>query len=496
MSFSGDSPSSLSGSSLPEPQLSAEPSLLLDLPPELIDNILCHLSPYDLSAISATCQHLHKHALSDVLWHPLVQENVPGVTLSSPHPCSSYHELYIAHDRLWFLPRQKIWFCDRDLTGRLMLVRYDPRRSCIEGYQLLASRGRPLHQSFLEGDVLISEFDPKVKLHLDKPVLQFRLGEMAPTQFTSRPGANRFADEMPVTLDDRLDALFSNFMLTRELRKEEAEESLRSPFPYGNIWPPPSVPSKYHVSGSSTQVTEEGIFVNTPASRPQRREDVSERFFRVRQWMEMAGGLARVGMAAGMTGIFNMLRLSRLTAAGGIPGVHVGEELITYSTLDPKLYTPTPLKPWRGIWVGDYSTHGCEFLLVHQPDDEIPLTDEELGLVRRDTETEQAWEARRTEGRTFQGRLEAIKLTGDPNVPRGEITFVADDLGPDGLADGPPADPRFSDVRTVRSQGHIANTGFTQDQYVESQLMLVSHDRLAQHWVGFGHARPIYEGGM
>ncbi|KAF4331757.1 hypothetical protein FBEOM_14474 [Fusarium beomiforme] len=443
-----------------------ESSLLLGLPPELIDNILSHLSPYDLSAASATCRDLHKHALSDVLWYPLVQENVPGVTLTSPHPSASYHELYIAHDRLWFLPRQKIWFCDRDLTGRLMLVRYDPRRGCIEGYQLLASRGRPLHQSWLgQGDVLIHEFDPKVKLHLDKPLLQFRVGERAPEDFLNRPGANRFADEMPVALDDRIDALFSNFMLTRELEQEEAQESLNSNFPYGNIWPPPSIPSKHHVPGSSTQVTGEGIVVQTPSTRPQRRSEVSERFFRIRQWMEMAGGLARVGMAAGMQGIFNMLRLSRSTAAGGIPGVHFGEELITYSTLDPELYTPTVLKPWRGIWVGDYSTHGCEFILIHQPDDETITTDEELGLVRKDSESEEEWEARRVEGRTFQGRLEAIKLTGDPNVPRGEITFVADDLGPDGVVDDAPPDPRFQGMRTVHSKGHIANTGFTSGRH-------------------------------
>ncbi|EXM35568.1 F-box domain [Fusarium oxysporum f. sp. vasinfectum] len=464
------------------------PPLLLNLPPELIDNILSHLSPYDLSAISATCRDLHKHALSDVLWYPLVQENIPGVTLTSPRPCNSYHELYVAHDRLWFLPRQKIWFCDRDLTGRLMIVRYDPRRGCIEGYQLLASRDRQIQQSFLgQGDVLINEFDPKVKLHLDKPMLQFRVGERAPEEFLSRPGANRFADEMPVTLDDRIDALFSNFMLTCELDQEEAQENLTSQFPYGNIWPPPHIPSDHHVSGSSTQVTSEGIFVKTPSSRPQRREEVSERFFRIRQWMEMAGGLSRVGMAAGLGGIYNMLRLSRTAVDGGMPNVHVGEELITYSTLDPKLYTPTVLKPWRGIWVGDYSTHGCEFLLIHQPDDETSATDEELGLVRRDSESDEEWQARRTEGRTFQGRLEAIKLTGDPNVPRGEITFVADDIGPDGVVDGPPVDPCFQGMRAVHSKGHIANTGFASDRYIESQLIFVSHDRLAQHWVGFGH---------
>jgi hypothetical protein len=51
----------------------------------------------------------------------------------------------------------------------------------------------------------------------------------------------------------------------------------------------------------------------------------------------------------------------------------MGEEVSTYATLDPKLYTPTEEKPFRGIWVGDYSGHGCEFLLMNQPDNEEPF---------------------------------------------------------------------------------------------------------------------------
>jgi hypothetical protein len=53
-----------------------------------------------------------------------------------------------------------------------------------------------------------------------------------------------------------------------------------------------------------------------------------------------------------------------MTAGTNSPGLHLGEEVYTYATLDPKLYTPTEEKPYRGIWVGDYSGHGCEFLLV------------------------------------------------------------------------------------------------------------------------------------
>ncbi|KAF5013458.1 hypothetical protein FDECE_534 [Fusarium decemcellulare] len=437
-------------------------SLLLNLPPELIDTIFTHLSPLDLITLSATCRDLRNHALSDVLWHPLVQENVPGVTLTSPQPCDSYHELYVAHDRLWFLPRQKIWFCDRDLTGRLILVRYDPRRGCIEGYQMLASRGRPMAQVWLgHTDVVVYDFEPKVHLHLDKPVLQFRVGEERDASRALGLGeANRFADEMPVVLDDRLEAMFSNFMLTRELEPEVAKEMNPGAFPYGKVWPPPQIPTDHHVSGGSC-LTESGALTTGPADRPRRRAEVSDKFFRIRQWMEMAGGMARLGRAAGLTGIVNVLRQLHPAATGGLPGIHVGEELITFSTLDPKLYTPTPLKPWRGIWVGDYNTHGCEFLLMHQPDDEIdtPLTDEQLGLVRSETESDQEWEKRRIETRTHRGSLKGIKLTGDPNVPRGEYSFIADDLGPAGFV-GDATDPRFDGARIVHSRGHIANTGY------------------------------------
>lgn len=106
------------------------------------------------------------------------------------------------------------------------------------------------------------------------------------------------------------------------------------------------------------------------------------------------------------------------------------------------------------------------------------------------------------------GRLEAIKLTGDPNIPRGEYTFIAPDIGAGGflrVAD----EEVFKGARVVRSAGHIAGRGFmegtlcsihiesrhwisrrltlTTDQYTPSQLIMVSHDRLAQFWEAFGH---------
>lgn len=165
-------------------------------------------------------------------------------------------------------------------------------------------------------------------------------------------------------------------------------------------------------------------------------------------------------------------------------GVRHGEEVYTYATLDPKLYTPTEEKPYRGIWVGDYSGHGCEFLLMHQPDNEEPF--DEASVVQGDDETPEEFAIRKKEERIYRGSLEAIKLTGDPNVPRGEYTFISDDISKTGFVRKATED-RFKGARVVRSRGHIAARMFRNDKYIESQLIMISHDRLAQYWVGFGH---------
>jgi hypothetical protein len=57
------------------------------------------------------------------------------------------------------------------------------------------------------------------------------------------------------------------------------------------------------------------------------------------------------------------------------------------------------------------------------------------------------------------GRIEAIKLTGDMNIPRGEYSFIAPDISDGGLVRV--ADEEiFRGARIVRSAGHLANRGF------------------------------------
>lgn len=482
----------------------ARPGLisLPDLPSELINYILSYLSPFDLVSVSLTNHVLRAHSLVDHLWQDLVQSNVPGIRLTTPGPCASFRELYIAHDPRWFLTKYKVWFCDRDLTGKLVIIRYDERRGVIEGYQLLANRPiastNTSHQSLSEQELVIHEFEPELKLHLDKPVLQMRANSLenairattgrspAPSykipsstvpwpsgfssavdQASTSTHLNRFSAETPMPLDNRFtDTMFNTFILARSLPETLANERQLLPFPYGNTWPPPAIPAPSRVSA--------GDLIG-PEDRPTTRAEINERSFRIRSWIEMRPAGLR-GVSMGWIGpsllgdndwpannaVFG--QASRAWLSNYIPGMHpsmsthIGDQITTYSTLDPELYTPTTDQPWKGIWVGDYSAHGCEFLLITQT--HLTQFDETaFDATRAEDESSAEFEQRKTDARRFRGRLEAVKLTGDPNVPRGECTFVAEDLGDEGFVTMIDEEP-FRGARVVRSKGHVAQTGF------------------------------------
>ena len=407
-------------------------SLLERLPSELLHQILSYLSARDLGCASMTCRTLTAHCYNDRLWADLVNANLGTEKIGNSGPFDSFRRLYASYYPSWFIPRSKIWFADTEHTGGLILARYDNRRGVIEAYRILTAEPRNSNHGLLQvwdgnPEVLIPTFEPKIFLWLDDPVVLLNATSSSSSSgFPERPNFLRGESRMRIESHD----VFKAFSFCS--KETPAHLTIRP----DRLWPPPSIPSDNRVY---RDVENHWSQWENP---PNHVSQVCESAFRVRKWAHFRQGMP-------------------LFVAGS------SEILTTYATLQPGLYTPTKKKPYQGIWVGDYEAHGCEFLLFLQHDlssenengnRDIPITDsipessdisDEIASPNHHHET----------GIIQQGSLEAIKLTGDPNVPRGERSFIADDIGPGGfvrIADESP----FEGVRIVKSKGHVAGVGF------------------------------------
>ncbi|KAE8353982.1 hypothetical protein BDV28DRAFT_147539 [Aspergillus coremiiformis] len=400
-------------------------SPLLQLPAELLHSILSYLSAPDLVRASATCRCLAEHTANDLLWANVVNSYLPN-KIHDPGPFESFRKLYVAYHPCWFIPQKKIWFSDTEHTGNLILARYDHRRGVIEAYRVIAERRSHQFQIWeWNRDVIIQTFHPKPSLWLDSPILLLK---------NHSGGQQYLRGEIRMPLPLELQQVFNSLSFCPTGPPPD-------PDPHRQ-WPPPTIPCRSRVYRSP----------ETQGSEWERNSgllgSMSEDAFRVRRWAHF-----RLGMP---------------TFAPG-----QNETLSTYATLEPELYTPTRRKPYQGIWVGDYSAHGCEFMLFLQRDSEDGSVDPSESELQHG-------------GIIQQGSLEAIKLTGDPNVPRGEVSFKSDDIGPKGLVRV--ADEKlFQGARIVRCRGHVAGLGFRDDTFIASQLILISPDCIAHYWEAMGH---------
>lgn len=580
--------------------------LILSLPSEVLDQILDYLEPSELTVLASTCHRFHGLASRDGRWESFLATTLP-TPLTSPGPLESYKALYAAHGDHWFLPHHKLWFSDAWPHGKLLLARYDPRSGCIEAYALAAkAQGfRSIHVLEWERDVVYRSFDPIVQLDLNQPVV--RLTSTSPNVVTETiPNRNsslehqKWRPERPMSIPSSLhsysDHLVRDFLHTRNLPSHLLDRRTA-------LWPPLTIPSP---GNTRTRATSNDSYSST-GHKPSLPSESSTTTFRIRQSLNFNP--------------FNALQ-PLISFAANRTGSLPGDKVDTYGTLDPRAYMPTNEKPYQGIFVGDYSTHGCEFLLITQPDvsearplsrkarlalerwphatqwqallaeapgeedvydDDVDLADDENAPeYSYETSLSAAMQLRRQRQRRgedmpdvlpgakpeerkrahkeaaafveagvtrdrklikdeppFKGRLEAIKLTGDPNVPRGEVTFIADDLGEKGLVGHTKAkdffagqdaaegklsaslirkvkkgvspltgeghveaekeqrqwkggdtdkEDEFKGTRFVRSIGHVCETTpARRESYIPTQLLLISPDRIAQWWMPYQH---------
>jgi hypothetical protein len=476
-----------------EEKIVADMPPLLNLPAEILHHILSFLPPISLGAVAQTCRLLNEHSYDDKLWQAIVLSNLPATNLKTAAPSSSFRELYMSHLPYWFLSKHKIWFSDTQHNGKLIIARYSPSRQTIEAYTLAAERGISTFKFWKwNPEVIIHTFDPKVQLDLNLPVLRLNPKD-------NYASCGTLKNDIPMETYDKhthglTNGISSVFMLARPLASDVIFENTQ-------VWPPLTLPATMRSRNRSQDA------FRSSGHRPNKLSEVSEHTFRLRRWIDFTHRFA---------------------------GSHMpfGEEVATYATLPAEAYTPTKLNPWRGIWCGDYSGHGCEFLAILQPDVDVELPSgvDEAMYGRRDRSgSAESWETALTsfseegvtdveenhaaasqlpgqsnswrnpktaealvttehviqeleddeldEEKIYKGQILAVKLTGDPNVPRGQYTFIAPDIGEDGtvrIAD----EEMFKGARIVHSVGHIAGRGYREGMLWTSPLIDKKHANL------------------
>lgn len=406
----------------------------LSLPSELFHEILSYLSCIDLVSLSATCRHLRDCANDDLLWMSFVNSNLLS-PIDDPAPFDSFKSLYISHHPLWFVVRNKIWFSDAIGTGKVILARYDRRRGAIEAYRIVAEQSvRHFEAWSRDPNVVVHLFDPRVRLWLDDPVIQ--LDKFIPSPQRHSREWRKAELRMPMAMEAH--RVFNSFILCRKVLPEKQDHAPKL------LWPPETIPSDDRV----TICYDEHLSFQGMDDKPQHLDDICKSAFRLKRWVQFG----------------NYMAVS-----------HIGMVISTYATLRPHLYTPTKEKPYQGIWVGDYPAHGPELLLILQRDE--PSSPDYLTLKTLASNDDSLNLAScPVQGGTpprIKARLEAIKLTGDANVPRGEISFLADDIGYGGLIRIADEDI-FKGARVVRSHGHIASTNFRNGEVLSSLSFHVS----------------------
>lgn len=343
--------------------------------------------------------------------------------LRTPAPFKSFRELYATHYPYWFLVTGRLWVCEQwhenAASGILIGARYDHRKGTVEAYQLVTVRQRAPQTSWaFAPTTVVQQFQPEVSLHLYRPVIRLEKWEQYST-LNASPPRPRFGQECIMDMNAPGGASLALSFVNKSDPGWHTMQDIEAPF----LWPPKELPARIRID---VRRREASLTAITAA------DDIDHTAFKMREWVKFS-----------------------------VPSP-IFQSSYWFANVPNETYQPTERKPYQGLWVGDYSGHGCEFILIRQ----LPALGtygDVSGTTPSADKIDTFFNAAQPDpnGNYNVGMLQALKLTGDGNIPRGKVTFEARDISTAGVLRVAHEEP-FTGARIVGGRGQIAAFGYRQ----------------------------------
>ncbi|KND04475.1 uncharacterized protein SPPG_00202 [Spizellomyces punctatus DAOM BR117] len=502
---------------------SSHPNSLTALPCECLIHLLSFLSASQLATVSAVSRTLYSAANDDTLWQRLclVNYKVEAKTHLHVFPYRTIRGFYVGVLARygWMLG---LWQANYPFfTGQLLQVRINPTDASIIGENLSATNISPISEqqfgaiqgvsvdslqlSLSRTRVFEICFEPcgeglhRVSPSFDGPeqVSRRRRRTSAPLENTEDAIGSAYDQEGISSYT----ICFGNRAQSTTLRKhmsvvDDGQETFRSyqlcqdhfpyfrPSPSTGLWPYPENSRVLRAEGTLITMfdsNEPPLAFNPLLQTNGELEDAS--------WEMPANTLTiHCPLKCHEYGV----RTVTLRAPEGELRFKTGRYQTIWSQIKldanhKSAIAPSNMviKPLEGIWAGTYGSHGIEYVLLRYE-----------------------WVANALDASVQDIHLVFYKITGDVNVPRGEVSCrvnlgdgtgipwigdsrIGDDLAEDGTELNDDAskiflpalkDPEFQTARAYHGRGTVAMAGYRNPTYIVNDAIILSETKIAIYW--------------